>query len=410
MTDPNTRLMTARQLIISGANICYDSGEELARVTAPSIAKFQIADNEYQLLCGGRSCRVQQWLPKESSFREEVMEALAALGSLGLVSCSNTTQNEWKDVAEFKDVSLFNLSDTEKKDSQTIPDIVDAVKDSSSSCSDSDGKNYFTAGFVVMNAGATDQKLYQDICKDSAFLYEQVCDGSRKQLIIRCTDVLPGGQCVQDSTGGKCALPPPDISQPDTSSDIDDADQTSAKEVSAQPDAVQDTVDYLKQKPLPFALDLTGYKGTPNTLEGEKCVLGKSSIKSSQLSQCLYLSALYDIDGNPIIAGNYSSLVKKITEGGQYFTALITGEKEYPKLSTGKTVAFVHGKYSPTSSSFYPEATFNMPVIAHIYQYPEGSSLELGIQFYEKPTPTSPGYSGCYVSYWAPNGFSQCVK
>lgn len=395
-------------------NFFRDVADVLPRFADQNSYAFEYQNQRYQLTCGAGLCTLLQSVPKEASLGEEVAQALAAIVTFGLASCSSEPpQHQWQPVAQFKDADAatdsVSQSDTQLEAGDQSTDIQD-TQPNSKVCIDSDGGNKpFAAGFVVTDPNISQEKTHVDVCKDSTYLYEQTCEGDQyKQVIVKCPDVLPGGACVQDSASGKCAVPPApmDAGSTDTGAATFDAMNAvdTGPDIPPTPDVPP--VDYLKQNPLPLALDLTGSKGFSGFVPDNSCVDGKMDIKPTQLSQCLYLNALFDVDGKPIVATSYSDLVNKVANGGEFFTALITGDKEYPKLAIGKPVGFKHSKL--VGGSFTPPATVNMPVMAHVY--PEGSSLEIGLQFYEKASPTAPSYTSCYATYWAPNGFASCVK
>lgn len=418
-----SRVLGALYVLAEGANRSVDISERAARNTLnlfkdvidvlPRYAdqksySFEFQKQQYQLTCEAGLCTLLQSVPQESSLGEEVAQALAAVLTLGLASCSsNPTPNQWQPVAQFQDADsagdAINQSETQTEVTGPLTDVSD-IQNGSQVCIDSDGGNKpFAAGFVVTDPNTSQEKTHVDVCKDATYLYEQTCDGDQyKQVIVKCPDVLPGGVCVQDSASGKCAVPPEPVDAGPTETDADTLDAMTA--VDTGPDVPP--VDYLKQNPLPLALDLTGSKGFYGLVPENSCVGGKKDINPTQLSQCLYLNALFDVDGKPIVATSYSDLVNKIANGGEFFTALITGDKEYPKLAIGKPVGFKHAKL--IVGSFTPPATVNMPVMAHVY--PEGSSLEIGLQFYEKTSPTAPSNTSCWATYWAPNGFASCIK
>jgi hypothetical protein len=424
---PQTRPGTALQSIHAALPLIIDAFRQGGGVSldVPSIRRpqalfrdhyFSHDGQEYRLQCAEGLCTVSQLLPTSTSFGEEVLQALAAVVTLGMASCSADPQTEFRPVAQFPDVEAQTELPQQEGVEESSAELPEETADQD--CMDSDGKNYLTKGFVIVNAGTPKQQKHLDVCKDNDWMYEQTClpNGAHKPLPVRCSDVSPELSCVQDATGAKCdylqsvadsgSFDSTSSRGSDASSNVDAAPDVPAKpDVTAKPDIPP--VDYLKQNPLPLALDLTGNKGLYIYYGGNvSCVNGKNAIKSTQLSQCLYLNALFDVDGKPIVATSYSDLVKKITSGGEFFTALITGDKEFPKLAIGKPVGFKHAKL--VNSKFDPTATENMPVIAHVY--PEGSSVEIGIEFYEKTSPTAPNYTSCYATYWAPSGFASCAK
>lgn len=378
------RLADANYAITHGQDTCYDlpSGKREDTLKANQ--------DDYRLACNGGICTVQHKVPKATSFSEDALQALAAVLTLGLTSCSSEPAKiEWRDVSEFKDASA-EAGDLASPADAGVAEITD-TQPVSQVCIDSDGNNPFDVGFVVTDPNTPQKKSHIDVCKDSSFLYEQTCDGNQyKNVIVKCKDVLPGGICVENAAGGKCDLAAKYIDEEDASATEDDTISSGAPDVSV--DVPQ--VDYLKNNPLPLALNSSFKVGSPVDQAYNTCSYGKNFIPLSELSNCIYLKAVYDLDGTPIVGSSYTDLLKKIADSKfPYVLALVEGDNVYPKTSAGKVVAF------QTSQLTLP--TFNSPQILTTF-------TNMDMFFYEASKPAD--NTGCYVEYSAPNGFASCVK